>query len=210
MPTNTAPTRSRPVQDDETLRIKDAERVLAQLDMNGDCWKWTGSLNPDGYGVFYLGSERVTAHRWFYELIVGPIPTGLVIDHLCRNRACSRPSHLEPVTAKENILRGVGPTAINAAKTHCPKGHEYTVGNTGAGARGSRYCRACHRARARVANARSRESRREGRRLCSVCGLPFAIKADGTVYRHTGLTAEAVSTGELELCPGAGQPSAAP
>jgi hypothetical protein len=70
------------------------------------CWDWTGSLNGDGYGKTYVDGTLLLVHRFAYELLVGPIPEGMTLDHLCRNRACLRPSHLEPVTVAENLRRG--------------------------------------------------------------------------------------------------------
>jgi hypothetical protein len=195
---------------EDRRRIADAERPLTLIDTTGDCWQWTGSTTDQGYGFFYLGAEKVYAHRWFYELVAGPIPDGLVIDHRCRNRACARPSHLEPVTNAENILRGEGFGAKNAAKTTCPEGHPYTVfapRKAGGGARGSRRCRICDRSRARAAMAASRGKGESARMPCAECGLPYAIKANGTVYRHVGMDAAGFSTGEQ--CPGAGKPPAA-
>lgn len=107
------------------------ERLMSLVTIVGQCWEWQG-YRSHGYGHIYSPTHGriLKAHRVAYELFVGPIPAGLHIDHLCRNRACVRPDHLEPVTAKENLLRGIGLTARNAAVTHCPKGHEYTELNT--------------------------------------------------------------------------------
>jgi len=91
------------------------------------CWEWTGSRaggRPGRrYGYFYLNGRRQYAHRVAYEMFVGPIPEGLTIDHLCRNRGCVNPDHLEPVTNRENSLR--------ARRTHCVHGHPFDAENTG-------------------------------------------------------------------------------
>lgn len=113
-----------------------AERFWRLVNRSGACWLWLGSATSQGrYGGFKVrgddGKWRTKlAHRVAYELEVGPISAGLVIDHLCRNQHCVNPSHLEPVTIRENTLRGVGPTAINAHRTHCTNGHEFTEKNT--------------------------------------------------------------------------------
>lgn len=108
------------------------------------CWIWIGARSRGGYGSFSSAPGRTaSAHRWAYESLRAAIPEGLQLDHLCRNRACVNPWHLEPVTNRVNILRGVGPTACNAALTHCRKGHEYTPENTIPMPEGGRRCRAC-------------------------------------------------------------------
>jgi HNH endonuclease len=120
-----------------------------KVDKSGECWTWTGYVNQSGYGRFYLSTEKraTMAHRFAYEQIVGPIPEGLTLDHLCRNRGCVNPAHLEPVTNRENVLRGVGLPAVNAAKTACFRGHPFTPENTrimgGKRTAGWRQCRAC-------------------------------------------------------------------
>jgi hypothetical protein len=115
----------------------------------GRCWQWTASTTAGGYGQIRAGGTAGTmlyAHRLAYEFTIGPIPNGLQLDHLCRNRACLNPSHLEPVTNRINGLRGQSFAAINARKTHCPKGHEYTTENTVVDSNtGSRSCRTCRR-----------------------------------------------------------------
>lgn len=108
----------------------------------GHCWVWTGFCSPQGYGRFKFGGRLLSAHRFSYELEIGPIRDGLTIDHLCRNRGCVRPSHLEPVTRKVNTLRGETIVAAHAAKTHCPKGHPYDEVNTRL-YEGRRYCKQC-------------------------------------------------------------------
>lgn len=94
------------------------------------CWLWTAPLNDGGYGQIYLEGKRPRVHRLAYEALVGPIPDGMQLDHLCRVRNCINPLHLEPVPQRVNILRGESPSARNARATHCKHGHEFTRENT--------------------------------------------------------------------------------
>lgn len=126
------------------------------------CWYWTGALFTQGYRQVCTPPFRnKKAHRVIYELIKGPVPEGLWLDHLCRKRNCVNPNHLEPVTHRENTLRGVGISALNAKKTHCVAGHEFTAENTYErtankdGVRG-RGCRECHRRRSLAYLAKKR------------------------------------------------------
>lgn len=130
------------------------DRVAAKIHISTEhfyegtpCWEFTSSLDPNGYGtIFYSGNEYRKVHRVMYELLVGPIPEGWVIDHLCRNTSCCRPRHLEPVTRGENVLRGTGNSAQNARKTHCSKGHPLSGPNLRISKDGKRKCRICRKA----------------------------------------------------------------
>lgn len=143
------------------------DRFAAKIALtDSGCIEWVGGTNGVGYGQFYRGKRfrgdtgKAYAHRWSYEYHVGPIPEGLFLDHLCRNRSCVNPAHLEPVTNQENLLRGETSTAAHARKTHCPAGHEYAGRNLYVHpTRGYRVCRECGRQRSaaryrRIAQAR--------------------------------------------------------
>lgn len=118
-----------------------------QTDTSTGCWMWTASVSGGGgYGQVWVGangpgSPMRAAHIVVWELLVGPVPDGLQLDHLCRVRRCCNPSHLEPVTQAENIRRGVSPPAVNARKSVCPKGHPLSQRS------GGRYCATCNRER---------------------------------------------------------------
>lgn len=142
----------------EDLGWKRLARFEASFVRTDGCWPWRDALDPGGYGKFRDRGRERAAHVLAYELYVGPVPDGLVLDHLCRNRACVNPAHLEPVTHRENILRGTSFAAQNAVKTHCPNGHPYDDANVYRSPRNQRRCRVCGRA---WANAYYR-SRRAG------------------------------------------------
>lgn len=120
--------------------------------ISSGCWLWTGAIQKHGYGIFSFQGKCRLAHRVAYEIFKGPIPDGLTIDHACRIRNCVNPAHLRPMTNAENVRIGVGPSAIHAKKTECPRGHSYTPENTYE-YRGSRYCKACAHAKARSERA---------------------------------------------------------
>jgi len=124
------------------------ERLLNKMipEPNSGCWLWTGATNKDGYGSIDFNGKNRKAYRVAYELLKGPIPQGLTIDHLCRVPSCINPAHLEPTTIRENILRGNGNAAINARKTICPKGHPYSPENTYLSNR-KRSCKTCDKQR---------------------------------------------------------------
>ena len=128
------------------------ELVKTRYIVNEDgCWVWTGSVKKNGYGQFKYGGRQgkmMYPHRVMYELMVGIIPSGLELDHLCRNKLCINPQHLEPVTHRENVLRGISPPALCATKTHCPHGHEYNQKNTYVRPDGKgKFCIVCSRGR---------------------------------------------------------------
>lgn len=125
----------------------------------GRCWLRQGSLLASGYAQFHIKLtdgrwSSTVAHRIAYELEIGSIPDDMVLDHLCRNRACVNPAHVEPVTDLVNILRGRGWSGRNARKTHCPRGHPYNEKNTYLGKRNMRQCRACDTEKHREARER--------------------------------------------------------
>lgn len=129
------------------------ERLLSRIKIVDDCWIWQGSIgHRDGYGAVYVrrseggntdNSKQV--HRVSYEIFRGEIPKGLVLDHLCRTRACINPVHLEPVTHRDNLHRGLTLNALNSSKTHCINGHEFSNEQSQwYRVRGFRRCRECH------------------------------------------------------------------
>lgn len=119
----------------------------------GPCWVWLGAQNDVGYGSVRIDDRARLVHRLFYQALVGPIPAGLHLDHLCRVPWCVRPDHLEAVTPQVNVLRGQGPTAQRARQTHCIHGHEFTPENTyfRPSGEGKRNCKQCARDRREAA-----------------------------------------------------------
>jgi hypothetical protein len=134
------------------------KRFWAKVEMQPDdgCWTWTGALNTYGYGQFWLNGKQPLAHRLLYEVVVGPIPAEMTLDHACHNesacaagnacphRRCIRPTHLRLTTIGENVRNGRGP-AWQLAKTSCPHGHPYDEANTYVSPQGHRKCKACRR-----------------------------------------------------------------
>lgn len=123
---------------------------------NSGCWLWASAYDFGGYGILWIGDGRsVRAHRFAYELLIGVIPAGLTLDHLCRQRACVNPLHLDPCGAGENAARSPGaPYWVAARATHCQRGHAFDASNT-ARHNGRRECRACAALRARHARRRT-------------------------------------------------------
>lgn len=122
------------------------------------CWIWQKRLDKDGYGAIVIDRMRFRAHRFAYEWFVGPVPVGLVLDHLCRVTSCVNPHHLEPVTSGENTRRGVN---HHASRTHCPQGHPYEGANLIIDGT-SRKCRTCVNERQKIYHARKVAERTSG------------------------------------------------
>lgn len=116
--------------------------------LDNGCWQWLAGKTSAGYGVFYVEKHPVYSHRLAWTLANGEVPAGMVIDHLCRNRACCNVSHMEAVSRGENVLRGIGVSAFHKTKTHCKNGHEFTTANTRLARHGkNRQCKQCERDR---------------------------------------------------------------
>ena len=130
-------------------------RFWSHVEYTSGCWLWSASKDRAGYGQFHYAPGRTTkAHRWLYEEVSGSVPVGLELDHLCRNRACVRPTHLEPVTHAENVRRGHRPSGD---WTHCQRGHPFDARESYTGK--WRFCRVCHsNAQKRRARCRHREA----------------------------------------------------
>jgi hypothetical protein len=159
-------------------RIHPHERFWAQVERTDGCWNWTGYVEPKGYGRFSPMSGRdpnkrsFQAHRYAYEMVIGPIPEGLEIDHLCRNRRCIRPEHLEAVTHLENLERGETRVA-RKFDTHCQRGHPFSGDNLGRQPSGRRYCKTCYNA-----------ARRRRRKALMAAVVVVLLMLPGVAHAH--------------------------
>ena len=153
------------------IPTRDLVRIFSKIQINNgtDCWVWKRSVNTDGYGRVawkYAGGCGIQSiHRLIYAWLVSPVPKGLArhipqIDHTCRNRRCCNPLHLELKTPKANVLESRAGSAINAQKTHCPKGHPYNEVNTYIQKKGGRVCKTCHNDYTRELQRRKRAKAR--------------------------------------------------
>lgn len=130
-----------------TDKIRDSFEQCIEFEPNSGCWLWTGGCNGNGYGFMYINRVGLRVHRLAYTMYKGPIPTGLVIDHLCRMPRCVNPAHLEVVTQRINTLRGIAPAAQQAKRIQCPQGHRYSPENTYVDPMNHRHCKTCGRRR---------------------------------------------------------------
>ena len=164
---------SRFVRDDGSKRARfvligdkgDLFRFITKVcvEQETGCWLWTGSKNRNGYGKFWYHGRTGTAFRFAYKFWHGPLPPGHEPDHLCENKICVNPDHLEGVTRRENLIRGNSPVGLNARKLHCIRGHTFTTTTTYSW-RGQRYCRICNNNRAKARYAADPEKFRRRRR----------------------------------------------
>lgn len=153
--------------------MKNIKRFIKYLKItDSNCWEWQGAIDKDGYG-FYTLNKLMSAHRASYIMFVGKISKGKQIDHLCRNRSCVNPDHLEQVSPRENTLRSpIAPAAINSRKTHCYKGHEfrdenlYIVKTTG-----ERRCRTCTNLNKKARRSKLDKPRKPDRTYCKYAHL---------------------------------------
>lgn len=144
----------------EEQRLRDSIKVGSE----DECWPWQRALTPDGYGRIRRDTGRkVGAHRLAWILANGEPPKSVVFDHLCRNRACCNPKHLEPVDTRTNLLRGKTHAARNAAKTHCRRGHKFSTENTYRDPLGRRTCRKCRQLHKKWARDRRLQAQQEGK-----------------------------------------------
>lgn len=180
-----------PVNTKLLTRFFEKIRIDPNVTFNGSpCWLWTRPLDRDNYGRFWYETQSRAAHNVSYRLFVDEIPAGLVPDHLCRVRHCVNPAHLEIVTNRINTLRGETVTARNAQKTHCLRGHEFTIANTRRNRNGGRICRQCTyealkrhrgpiipRTHCRNGHLYTRPKGKRGVRRCAECNRQSSLKS---------------------------------
>lgn len=152
------------------------DRFWSKVDRDGDCWEWTASTTSAGYGQIMVDGRMWLAHRYSWTLAGRDFADGLVLDHLCGNRRCVNPAHLQQVTNRENILRGTSPSAVNAARTYCIRGHAFDGTNTRIKPSGKRVCRVCEKARY-VPKPRT---------LSSTCGRGHQFSEENTYWAPGG------------------------
>lgn len=150
--------------------LTEEERFWAKVEKTDNCWVWKASVGSHGYGQFVPTHGRIVlAHRFAYELLIGTIPEGKQLDHLCRNRTCVNPLHMEPVTQRENLLRGDTIISRCLQKTHCPQGHPLDGDNLDPFflRRGWRQCKTCILEHNRI-NSRNYRQRKKCARSLNV------------------------------------------
>jgi len=150
----------------ESLPSRIREKI--KVNPSTECWEWTAGDNGSGYGLVQWNGKQNLAHRVVYALINGEIPYGKTLDHLCRNRSCANPEHLEPVSHKENLRRGETGKKTGRKqkeKTHCPQGHPYDKHNTHYRSSGERVCMSCNRDRQRRRRAKIRSTQQADAKL---------------------------------------------
>jgi len=139
------------IQGHYSLKTQERYRVEDRGYSGGPCWIWQRHINDQGYGVIRGADRQSRAHRVVYEEMIGPIPEGLELDHLCRVRSCVNPAHLEPVTHAENMRRGNSPASVTRREQRCRRGHDLTLAESVyvVPKTGKRLCRVCQRLRSR-------------------------------------------------------------
>lgn len=188
------------------------DRIMARVVVtDAGCWQWTGPTTHNGYARVSVDGRNAMVHRVTYEHHVGPIPDGLDLDHLCRNRTCCNPDHLEPVTRRENLLRGDTVNARHATATHCKHGHAFTIENTMIvtrpdGSIRQRRCRACRRLRSQTGAAARSPSILRSVRGRSIRSPNVLATADGS---HPSLPAPPCGSVRSSARPGSAASAAA-
>ena len=177
------------------------QRFWSKVDRTGECWVWTGTAAEGGYGHFKISGTTLSAmaHRVAYRVLVGPIPDGLQLDHLCRNPPCVNPAHLEPVTARENIRRAMEAKYGGPNRSECTKGHPWTPENIYWRKSGHPVCRACNRERQRnawvegwrppeypAAGRARRQARAKPRQQRPACPQGHEFTPENTFYGSDG------------------------